>query len=91
MHEMSLMNDLMRKIAVAAGEDGSRVTHVRVRLGALCNCSADHFREHFEHAAVGTVAEGASLEIELSSDATDRHAMDVLLESIEVEGPESAA
>lgn len=91
MHEMSLMNDLMRKIAAAAGGDGCRVTRVRVQLGALCNCSADHFREHFEHAAAGTVAQGAALEIVLGRDPAAPHAQDVLLESIEVSEPESAS
>lgn len=88
MHEMSLMNDLMRRITAAAC--GGRVTRVRVQLGVLCNCSADHFREHFEHAARGTLADGAALEIRIGRDPTARHAQDVLLESIEVAEPESA-
>lgn len=91
MHEMSLMNDLMRRITTAAGDERVRVTRVRVRLGALCNCSADHFREHFEHAAAGTVAAGAVLEIVETRDPAARHAQDVLLESIEVTETESAS
>ena len=91
MHEMSLMSGLMRNILAAAGDDGGRVTRVRVQIGALCNCSADHFREHFEGAARGTIAEGAALEIVEQTDPAARHAQDVLLDSIEVAEPETAS
>jgi len=86
MHEMSLMNDLIRRITASA--EGGRVTRVRVQLGALCNCSPDHFREHFEHAAAGTFAAGAALELVVGCDPAARNAQDVLLESIEVAEPE---
>ena len=89
MHEMSLMSDLMRRVESVARQNGGRVARVKVVLGALCNCSADHFREHFEHAAVGTLAQDAALDIEVSSDAAHSHAQDVRLESIEVFEPGS--
>ncbi len=80
------MRDLMRQIeALAAREQARRVVMVRVRLGALCHMSGEHFREHFEEAAKGTVAEGAALEIKVSDDIRDPHAQDVLLRSIDVE------
>ncbi len=86
MHEFSLIKDLMRKIAVLAAEQGAaKVTGVRVKLGALAHISPDHFREHFEDAAIGTVAEGAQLVVDLNPDETDPHAQDILLDSVEVE------
>jgi len=86
MHEASLMRSLMRKIdALAAAEGASRVTTVRVWLGALSHMSAAHFQEHFEQVSTATLADGASLEIEESTDIDDPNAQDLLLRSIEVE------
>jgi hydrogenase nickel incorporation protein HypA/HybF len=86
MHELSLMKDLLRKIeALAEEQHVRRVVSVRVRLGALSHIAADHFREHFVHAARGTVAEGARLEAETLRDVTDPHAQEILLDSVEVE------
>jgi hydrogenase nickel incorporation protein HypA/HybF len=85
-HEQALMRDLMRKItAEAAAEGVNRVTRIRVRLGALSHLTDAHFREHFEEASRGTVAEGAAVEAELRSDPTEPDAQGVVLESIEVE------
>ena len=86
MHEQALMRDLMQKItAETRAEGGQRVTRIRVRLGALSHLTEEHFREHFEHASRGTVAEGAAVEAELGIDPRDPHAQGVVLESIEVE------
>ena len=86
MHEMSLMADLFRKIdAIAQKENASKVTCVRVKLGALAHITPDHFREHFEQAWGGTVAEGATLEVEALTDETDPQAQDILLDSVDVE------
>lgn len=86
MHEASLMRNLMRKIdSLAQAERASKVTTVRVWLGALSHMSPQHFREHFEHASVRTIAEGAALDIEASTDIHDPNAQDLLLRSIEVE------
>ena len=86
MHELSLLSDLMRKIAsVAQEQNAEKVVSIRVKLGAFCHLSADHFREHFTHAARGTVAEGAQLEIEVSTDQTDPNAQEIVLESVEIE------
>lgn len=85
MHEKALMDDLMRKIeAEARLEGGIRVTRIRVRLGALSHFTETHFREHFEHASRGTIAEGAEVEAELGTDPTEAHAQGVVLESIEL-------
>lgn len=86
-HEFSLMANLLQKIEDAARQDSpdSRVVGVQVRLGALANISADHFREHFEEAVRGTMAEGAALTIVESTELTDPHAQDIMLESVDVE------
>ena len=86
MHERALMNDLMREIEGVARADGAvRVTRVAVRLGALSHFTPEHFREHFEDASRGTVAEGAAVEAEPAADPTDDAAQGVVLESIDVE------
>ena len=86
MHEASLMTDLMQKInALARREGAERVMRVSVWLGALSHMSAEHFRQHFEHAAGGTPAEGATVEVLVSSDLDDENAESILLRSIDVE------
>jgi hydrogenase nickel incorporation protein HypA/HybF len=76
----------MRKIESIAREQGARgVAGLKVKLGALSHISADHFREHFEAVARGTIAEGARLDIETLTDERDPHAQDILLDSVEVE------
>lgn len=86
MHEKALMDDLMRTIAAQAEAEGARrVTRIRVQLGALSHFTPAHFREHFEDAARGTLAEGADVEAELRTDPTEDNAQGVVLESIDVE------
>jgi hydrogenase nickel incorporation protein HypA/HybF len=84
-HELSLMADLMQKVESVAREEGATtVTSISVRLGALSHMSPAHFREHWQHAARGTLAEGAAIEIETSGDPAEPHAEDILLRSVEV-------
>jgi hydrogenase nickel incorporation protein HypA/HybF len=86
MHEQALMRDVLGRVeAVARAEGATRVTLVRVRLGALSHFTPEHFGEHFEDAARGTVADGAAVVATLEDDITDPLAGDVLLESVEVE------
>lgn len=86
MHEASIMNDLMDKIANIAREEGvTRVTCVDVWLGALSHMSAEHFREHFEELSRGSLAEGARLVVECSEDIRHPDAQSIMLRSIEVE------
>jgi hydrogenase nickel incorporation protein HypA/HybF len=85
-HEKRLMEELMREIVRRAQtEGGRRVTRVRVRLGALSHFTPAHFREHFEDASRGTVAEGARVEAELGVDPTEPAAQGVVLEELDVE------
>ena len=86
MHEKALMDDLVRKLETVAREEGGRhVRSVRVRLGALSHFTPEHFREHFEDATRGTLAEGAQVEAELGTDPADPAASGVVLESVELE------
>lgn len=86
MHEKALMDDLIRKLEAEASSEGAeRVTRIRVRLGALSHFTEAHFREHFEHASRGTVAEGAEVEAELGTDPTEPQAQGVVLESVDVQ------
>jgi hydrogenase nickel incorporation protein HypA/HybF len=87
-HEASLMKNLMGKVEQLAREQGGgRITRIGVKLGALSHFSPDHFREHFERASRGTVAEGALLEIELLTDISDPRAQDVVFDCADVEDP----
>jgi len=80
------MDDLVRKLEQTAREQGGhRVTRVRVRLGALSHFTVGHFREHFEDATRGTLAEGAAVDAELRTDPTEPEAQGVVLESVELE------
>ena len=86
MHEASLMANLIRRIdEIARAQDARRVVGVAVWLGALSHMSEAHFTEHFEHAAAGTIAEGAELEITVSDDTGHANAQDIVLEQVEVE------
>lgn len=86
MHERKLMEDLMAKIgSEAAAAGATRVTRVRVRLGALSHFTEAHFREHFADASLGTVADGAEVETELRVDPTEPEAQGVVLDEIDVE------
>jgi hydrogenase nickel incorporation protein HypA/HybF len=86
MHEASLIADLMGRIEeIARTEGAKRVIGVSVWLGALSHMSEAHFTEHFERAATGSVAEGARLDITVSTDTGHADAQDLRLESVEVE------
>lgn len=87
MHELSLMNDLIHKIeTIAKIQQAHKVVGIRVKLGALCHISPSHFIEHFVESSIGTVADGAKVEIVVMEDIAHPQAHDVLLESIEAEG-----
>ena len=87
MHEQSLMNDLMAKIETIVKENNAeKAVAIDVWLGALSHMSAEHFTEHYEESAKGTLAEGAKLNITLSEDINDPNAQQILLQNIDVEG-----
>lgn len=86
MHEIGLLKDLLAECErIVLQNDARRVSSLRVWLGAFSHLTEDHFREHFERESVGTAAEGAELQVEVSEDETDPKAQGVLLKSVEVE------
>jgi len=85
MHEKSVMDHLMNKIlSLAKEEQTTKVTKISVKLGALSHMSAQHFKEHFDIAAKGTIAQDAEIEAEESQDIHDPNATRVVLKSIDV-------
>jgi hydrogenase nickel incorporation protein HypA/HybF len=85
-HEQSLIQALVRQLEeVAASERATRITEVDVWCGALSHFTPEHFREHFERAAAGTIAEGAEVNVRISDDVTHADASGLRLESVEVE------
>ncbi|AKJ68448.1 hypothetical protein PATSB16_24810 [Pandoraea thiooxydans] len=89
MHETGIAKDLVERLTVAAAQaDALGIKQVCVWLGALSQFSPEHFREHFEEAARGTLAEHASLQIVTSHDPLDPNAQHVVLQSLELEVPD---
>jgi hydrogenase nickel incorporation protein HypA/HybF len=87
-HEQRLIRDVVREIEQTARAEGAtRVLAIGVRLGALSHFTEEHFREHFDDASRGTLAEGASVRAELATDTTDAAAQGVVLETVELELP----
>ena len=92
MHEKHLTEDLVRKLESVAAEEGAvRVRRIGVRLGALSHFTPGHFREHFDEAAAGTLAEGAEIDAEASTDPTAPGAQGVLPETVELEFDKEAS
>lgn len=86
MHEHALITSLLRRVEeIAAAEGAQKVVKVSVWLGALSHMTPMHFREHFDREAVGSSAEGAELDCATSDDIRDPNALNVLLQSVEVE------
>lgn len=86
MHESSLIANLLKKVeTIALQQNAVKVTGVTVKLGALSQISAEHFREHFQNETLGSIAEAANLDIEIGEDIDDPNAQDVLLKSVDVE------
>ena len=87
MHETALVSDLMSKITEVTQREGARsVKSITVTLGALSHMTPDRFREHFEQAAAGSVAEGARLNITCEPDPTAPNAQSIRLDSMELNG-----
>lgn len=85
MHEKSVMDHLMKKIfALAKEEKATKIVKVCVKLGALSHMSKEHFKEHFDIAAKGTIAQNAEIDAEESSDINDPNAALIMLKSIDV-------
>lgn len=65
MHELSIAHAVISTAAdTAARHDAARVTAIRLRIGTLSGVVPDALRFAFDVAAAGSVAEGATLEID---------------------------
>jgi hydrogenase nickel incorporation protein HypA/HybF len=87
MHEQSLLEALVRQIeGVARHERAAKVLAAHVWVGALSHVmTPDHFREHFDRAAKGTIAEGLDVTLTISDDPLHPDSNGLQLERIEVE------
>ena len=83
MHELTLLNDLLKKVRDVA--NGQPVNSVSIWLGAMSHISAEHFKEHFDWATKDTDLEGMPLDIETSDDAFHPQAQDILLKSVNIQ------
>lgn len=64
MHELSLANSIIELIGQQSAQAGFKTVHVvRVTVGALSSVEPDALAFGFEAVALGTVAQGARLEI----------------------------
>jgi hydrogenase nickel incorporation protein HypA/HybF len=65
MHESAVAAQLLRKIEWSARAEGmSRVTAIRVRVGAFAGVDPARLRSAFRLLTLGTMAEGARIQIE---------------------------
>ena len=87
MHEASITRDLVHRIEMLAREYAiEHVVSVKLALGPLSGLSVSHLREHFQHDAQGTVAEGARLDVLEMDEGEEFNTLSggVLLQSMEV-------
>lgn len=86
MHETGIVKDLVHRVEKAATQAcARRVSGVHVWIGALSQFSAEHFRSHFEDESRGTLAQGALLQIEVSTDERHPSALQVVVKSVDLE------
>jgi hydrogenase nickel incorporation protein HypA/HybF len=92
MHETGIVRGLVRRLEKVAQDGGAeRVSGVVVWLGALSQFSPQHFREHFDDEARGTIVEYAALRIEMSQDIAHPNAQDVMMQSVDLDIPSGSA
>lgn len=84
MHELMLINDLLRQVGALAREhQAHKVVSLTLQLGPLAQISPEHLRHHFLQATPGTVAEGARVDITVLSNLTHPQAQDLVLAAVE--------
>lgn len=85
MHELSLMKALVGQVAALAQEHRARlVRRVTVRVGALGHAGVENLQSHFDRQALGTIVEGATLDV-VDTDEL----IDLALDSVELDLPET--
>ena len=86
MHETALVRDVVRRIEDLAQATGARrITGAKIWLGALSHLSAEHFREHYAIEAQGSIAAGAILTIDASSELDHPDAQHVRLVCVDLD------
>jgi len=86
MHEEAMLHDVVRKATeVARREGASRVTRIRLWVGARSHLGGPELKDRWAHAVTGTALSGAEVEIETSSDRSDPNAENVILRSLDVD------
>jgi hydrogenase nickel incorporation protein HypA/HybF len=84
MHEEATLRDLRRKLDDVARTNGVvRFARVRLWVGALSHFSEASLRGRWEETVVGSAAEGARLDLEISEDRSDPRAQGVVLVSVD--------
>ncbi len=85
MHEEALLRDLRRKLVdIAQREHVERISRVALWVGALAHVPEETLRSRWAGTVEGTPAEGARLEIQLSSDLTDPRAQGIVITHVDV-------
>lgn len=82
MHDSSIMTSLIGKIAaISRAHDASRVTAIRVRLGATSHMDEAHFREHWDEVAPAGGLADVEVTVEVSPEPFGVLLVDVDLET----------
>lgn len=80
-----MLRDLVRRAdEVGRSLGGRRVTRVSLWVGALSHIAGSSLPARWADASRGTLAEGATVEVEVSDRIDDRRAGDVVLRSVDV-------
>jgi hydrogenase nickel incorporation protein HypA/HybF len=86
MHEEAMLKDVIRKAEeVARREGATRVTRVRLWVGARSHLAGPELKDRWAHAVTGTALSGAEVVIETSDDRGDPNAETVMLRSLDVD------
>lgn len=89
MHEEAMLRDLVRKgEEVARRERASRVTRVRLWVGARSHLAGPELKGRWADAVAHTALAGSEIDIETSRDGDDPNAERVMLRSVDVESTE---
>ncbi|MFI5413778.1 MAG: hydrogenase/urease maturation nickel metallochaperone HypA [Candidatus Lutacidiplasmatales archaeon] len=92
MHEEAMLRDVVRKAAEVARKEGaSRVTRVRIWVGARSHLAGPELRDRWADAVTGTSLSGAQVDIEASTDGGDPNAERVMLRSLDVDSGEGSS
>ncbi len=90
MHESSLVPGLVEAgVAAVESAGATSARRVVIRVGALSPMSPQHLADHLPTAMEGTVLEGATVVVAASRDVRDANALDVVLESIDIDETET--